>query len=152
VRRCPAICSLVVLLTGASLGAGCGKGEVASGAVVSIYVAAPLCRQAQAELRAAGGRVGSVKVRAACLPETTRGGHDDLAAAGRNARRATEDSTAVAFIEAPGPAAKFTRSIVQSADIAWLEASSAGKAMQRVLAAVEHRGSASPRDAVRESL
>lgn len=143
----PPLIALFVL-TAAALGAGCGEGEVASGASVSVYVAARLCKEAEGELTGAGGKAGDIDVRVVCLSEIARGGRDDLAVAGRNSRRATEDSASVAYLEAPGPAAKFTRSIVGSADIAWVETSSGSAAMRRILRALEQRGSASPRSAV----
>ncbi len=76
----------------------------------------------------------------------------DLAAAGANARRATEDSTSVAYLEAPGPAAKFSQSIVEAANIAWIKTSSGATAVHEILKALEERGSSSPRDAVWDSL
>ncbi|HET7507026.1 MAG TPA: hypothetical protein VFJ53_01590, partial [Solirubrobacterales bacterium] len=105
------LCALLVA-------AGCGEGGAASGATVSVYMAAPLCGQAS------GGRAGDLKVRLVCLAPVERGGKVDLAAAGADARRATEDSTAVAYVEAPGPAADFSRSIVEAADIGWIETDS----------------------------
>lgn len=121
--------------------AGCGEGGAASGATVSVYMAAPLCGQAS------GGRAADLKVRLVCLAPVEKGGKVDLAATGADARRATEDSTAVAYVEAPGPAARFSRSIVESADLAWIEASSGSKAMQRIFSALEGDDSA-PRQAV----
>ncbi|MGN6586872.1 MAG: hypothetical protein ACTHKT_05295 [Solirubrobacterales bacterium] len=140
------------LLALALVAAGCGEGGAAAGATVSVYAAAPLCAEAQRELAQAGGRSDDLKVRAVCLAPVETKGRADLAAAGANARRATEDSTAVAFLEAPGPAAKFSQSIVENADVAWIETKSGSTVMRRVLRALEERGSSSPRDAVRESL
>jgi hypothetical protein len=51
------------------------------------------------------------------------------------------------LLEAPGPTAKFSRPIVEAADVAWVETSSGGAAMQRILKALEGDGS-SPRKAV----
>lgn len=146
-RRLQAICIGLTLLLVAGA-AGCGEGEAASGATVSIYVAAPLCREAREGLAAAGGRAGELDVRAVCLAEIARGARADLAVAGGNARRASEDSTAVAYLEAPGPAAKFTRSIVEAAKIAWIETGSGSAVVPRVLRALDERGSSSPRSAV----
>jgi hypothetical protein len=122
--------------------AGCGEGGAASGATVSVYAAAPLCR-------AAGKRVhaGDLTVRVVCLAPVERRGRVDLATAGADARRATEDSTSVAYLEAPGPAARFSRPVVESAGIAWIETSSASAAMHRIVSALEAGGS-SPRKAV----
>lgn len=132
----------VVLVT------GCGEGGVGSGATVSVYVAAPLCKEADAALRKAGGKVGDLGVEAVCLAPVESKGRVDLAVAGANARRATEDSSSVAFVDAPGPAARFAEPIVESADIAWVETDSGGTAMREVLEALEERGSSSPRSAV----
>jgi hypothetical protein len=123
--------------------AGCGEGEAAGGATVSVYVAAPLCSEAQSQ----EGRVDDLEVRVVCLPARAEGGGTDLAAAGADARRATEDSTTVAFLEVPGPAARFSQSIVRAADIAWVKTSSGATAMRHVLRALEGDGS-SPRQAV----
>lgn len=136
-RRLQALLLLCALLAVA----GCGEGGAASGATVSVYMAAPLCAQAS------GGRAGDLKVRLVCLAPVQKRGEVDLAVAGANARRATEDSTAVAYVEAPGPAAEFSRSIIESADVAWIEASAGSKAMQRIVSALEEDGS-SPRQAV----
>lgn len=136
----------------AALGIGCGEGGAANGATVKVYVAASLCGEAQQELKREGGKAGDLRVSAVCLPPVESGGRVDLAQTGANARRATEDSTSVAYLEAPGPAAKFSQPIVESANIAWLEANSASTAMRRVLKALREAGSTSPRDAVRESL
>jgi hypothetical protein len=150
VRRLSA--TLALLALGGTLIAGCGESGVASGATVAVYVAAPLCAEAEAELRREGRGAGDVEVRAVCLAATETGDRSDLAAAGANARRAAEDSTAVAFLEAPGPAARFTQPIVEAAEIAWVETDSGSEAMRRVLDALGERGSTLPRDAVRDAL
>jgi len=131
----PALALLVV---------GCGGSGVSDGATVSIYVAAPLCKKAEQAVPDAG----ELKARAVCLPPVEKGGEADLVAAGADARRATEDSTSVAYLEAAGPGARFTEPIVDAAGIAWFEASSGSEGVRRVLRAVEERGSSSPRDAV----
>ena len=138
---------LVVLVV---LGVGCGQGGVSAGATVSVYVAAPLCEEARRELKTAGAQ--AVMVHAICLAPVQRDRRVRLAVAGSNARRATEDSTSVAFLESPGPAAGFSRRIVESADIAWVETSSAAPVVRRVLHAVADADDSSLRDAVRESL
>ncbi len=151
-RRLPAILGLCAIAVVAAVGSGCGEGGAAEGATVRVYVAGPLCREARQELESAGGKAGDLRVSAICLPSTESGGHVDLAQTGANARRATEDSTSVAYLESSGPGAKFSQPIVESATLAWLEASSGSIAMHRVLKALEEAGSSSPRDAVRESL
>lgn len=131
--------------------AGCGDGGVGEGANVNVYVAAPLCAGAERALgeRDAGGEVG---VRAVCLDPSESADRLDLAAAGANARRASEDSTAVAYLEPPGPANPFVRPIVEEARIAWLRTESGAAAMNRVLAAVDGAGSGSLRSEVRNGL
>jgi hypothetical protein len=142
------LCSIAV----AAAGSGCGEGGAASGATVKVYVAAPLCGEAQRELKSGGGKAGDLRVSAVCLPPTEAGGHVDLAQTGANARRATEDSASVAYLESAGPGAKFSQPIVEAANIAWLGTNSGTTAMRRILKALEEAGSSSPRDAVRESL
>jgi hypothetical protein len=131
---------------------GCGEGGASAGATVSAYVAAPLCREAQRQLSREAGSVEDLHVRVVCLPPVESAGRVDLARSGANARRATEDSTSVAYLEAPGRAAEFGEAIVESAGIAWLEAASGSTAMRRVLKALGEAGSSSPREAVRETL
>jgi hypothetical protein len=132
--------------------AGCGQGGTSSGATVHVYAAASLCRGAQHEVRKAGREAGDLQVRVVCLAPTVDGSRAELATTGANARRATEDSASVAFLEAPGPVAKFSRSVVESADVAWISTGSGSVAVRQVLQALGGRGSASPRDAVREAL
>lgn len=150
-RRLPAPLTGLLLLAATALGTGCGEGGTGAGATVSVYAAAPLCAEARRELAKEGGEADALKVRAVCLAPVEAKDGADLAAAGANARRATEDSTAVAYLEAPGPAAKFSQSIVENADVAWLETSSGAAATHSIFKALEGRGSSSPRDAVRES-
>ena len=101
-----------------------------------------------------GDEAGSVKVRVVCVKDAEgRGGRVDLATAGANARRATEDSSAVALIEEPGRANRFTRPILDEAQIGVIAGSSGEQAMTTVLDALESgSGSEPPREAVREGL
>jgi hypothetical protein len=151
-RPLASLAAFLVLLALAPFAAGCGEGGTTSGATVSAYVAAPLCREAQRELSRSGERAGGLELQVVCLPEVEREGRVDLAGAGTGARRAVEDSTTVAFLEAPGAAAKFRRPIVTSADIAFVEASSGAVALRRVRSALEDAGSSSPREAVLEQV
>lgn len=150
-RRHLALLPACVLIALGAVFTGCGEGGASNGATVSVYVAKPLCSAAEGELEKEGKRVGEVEVRIVCLPPVRRHGHADLATAGANARRATEDSTTVAFLEASAPAAKFTESIVKAADIAWIETDSGSAALHRILRALAD-GSSSPRNGVHESL
>lgn len=132
---------------------GCGSQGVAAGATVDVYVGAGLCPGAREALSRQQGRAGDVEVRALCLRPVVAGGKIDLAAQGANARRATEDSAAVAFVEAKGKPAEFARPIVEEAGIAFVEAASGEQAMERVLSAVADAGtSGSPREKVRDAL
>jgi hypothetical protein len=119
--------------------AGCGQDEgVAEGATVNVYVAAPLCAEAERELARRGGEAGDLRVRAICLPSAEGDGKLDLAAIGANARRATEDSSAVGYIGEPTEAATdFSAPILEAADIPQLSQSSGSAAMAKLLQAVE---------------
>jgi hypothetical protein len=132
---------------------GCGGGEgVAGGATVRVYASGSLCPGAKRELAREGGRAGDVHVRAVCLEATAAAGRLDLAAIGADARRASEDSAAVAYLEGPDRAgARFAQPILESAGIAHLVASSGEAGMRQVLGAIAEAGSGSLRDAVREA-
>lgn len=132
---------------------GCGEDQgVAAGAIVNAYFGAPLCTEAQGELERGDGRAGDIRVQVICLDEVARGRRLDLATVGANARRATEDSTAIAYVKSPGPANRFAQPIVEEAGIAFVTASSGVAAAQRVLRAVDDAGSGSLRDEVRKTL
>ena len=143
-------------------GAGCGGDDgVAAGATVRVYVGADLCPAAQHELKKGGDEAGDVKLEAVCLASDDggtssgkRGGGIDLATIGANARRATEDSSAIAYVESKSPANRFAQTIVEEANIAWTTSSSGGQAMRRVLRAVGEADtdSGSLRDEVRKTL
>jgi hypothetical protein len=133
--------------------AGCGAEEgVADDATVTAYVAVPLCKDAKRGLADEGARAGDVRVRVVCLLPVEHGGRLDLAAIGANARRATEDSTAIAYIEQPGPAGRFSEPIVDSAAIAWIASSSGSAAITRLLGAIGEADSSTLRGSVRDAL
>jgi hypothetical protein len=120
---------------------------------VSVYVGAPLCKAAKAELATHGASAGHFKIAARCLAPSERGGGGvDLATDGSNSRRATSDTSTVATLEAPGPGNKFTRSILESAGIPLLTSSSGSKAMKQVIEAVESAGTGNVRESVQEAL
>jgi len=146
-----AAAALAVLLLAAL---GCGQGEgVAEDATVTAYVDAPLCAEAERELLSHNSRAGSLNVKAVCLPSATEGKKLNLAILGANARRATEDSTAVAFLEAPNPrAARFTHPILETAEIPWLTSSSGKAAMANLLKLIEAEGSGSLRSSLQKRL
>jgi hypothetical protein len=144
------VCAVGVLLVA---GVGCGESEgVAAGATVAAYVEAPLCAGAQRELASAGGRAGDLHVRAVCLPGVSRGGRTDLAEVGANARRASEDSAAVGYLEPP-VSPSFSRPIVEAAGIAVVRGGSGQVVMRRLLGAIQEAGdSGSLRASVRDAL
>ena len=133
--------------------AGCGEGEgVSAGATVAAYVEAPLCSAAQRELASESGRAGEVRVRTVCLASVNNGGRTDLAKVGANARRATEDSAAVGYLEVP-VTPSFSRSIVEAAGIAVVRDASGAAAMRELLDAIREADDSGPlRESVRESL
>jgi hypothetical protein len=143
-----------IALAGVSLlaMAGCGEEEgVAEGAVVNVYAEAAVCAGAESGLERAGDEAGGIRVRIVCLPDVREGGRLDLAGLGANARRAAEDSSAVAYLEGSGlAAAKFSRPIVETAGIASVDVPP-GQATRRILAAIAADESGRPRDAVFES-
>ena len=145
-----AACGLLVVL------AGCGEGGgVGEGATATVYAGAAYCHLATRALEGEGGRAGSVRVRIHCLPATERAGHFDLAQIGANARRATEDSTTVAYIGEPEPhATRFAEPILEAAGIAMLPNMIGSKAMHRILHAIREAGtsSSSLREAVNDEL
>jgi hypothetical protein len=151
-------------LTGLLL-AGCGDEGVAAGATVRVYASQPLsgpeaaagkrfCAEAANELGRAGGKAGEVRLRLVCLDDTGGGGRWRLAAVGANARRATEDSTAVAYLGEPqAAAARFSLPILETAGIGRLRGDSGQAAMAAVLRAVREAGGAEDlRADVRSSL
>jgi hypothetical protein len=98
-------------------------------------------------------RAGDVRVEAVCLPSVEGKGKLKLATVGANARRATEDSTAVAFIEAPGSGNQFAEPILESAEIPSIHDRSGARAMAQLLHAIDSADtSGSLRSSVREEL
>jgi hypothetical protein len=132
---------------------GCGESEgVAAGATVAAYVEAPLCAEAERELAKEGRRAGEVRIRAVCLESVDSGQGTDLAQVGTNARRATEDSASVGYLELP-VTPSFSRPIVEAANIAVIRTSSGKTAMAQLLRAIaEADDSSSLRDSVRKNL
>jgi len=119
---------------------------------VTAYVAEPLCSEAQRELAGARGPAGELRVRAVCLPDPRSGEKLDLATIGANARSATEDSTAIAYIEALDPPAnRFSEPILETAELAGIYRSSGQKAMTQLLEAIQAWDGGSLRKSVRDS-
>jgi hypothetical protein len=126
---------------------------VADGATVTVYVAAPLCAEAERELAKRGGEAGGLRVRAICLPSAESDGQLDLAAIGANARRASEDATTIAYIGEPTHAAsRFSEPILEAAGIPQLPQSSGAKAMAKVLEALSQSAGGSLRQSVNDEL
>jgi hypothetical protein len=113
---------------------------VSSGATVTAYIVPPLCAEAERELEREKGRAGDLRVKVVCLPSVESNGRLKLATVGANARRATEDSTTVAYLEAPGKTARFSHPILETAEIPWIELSSGKLAMRRLLRAIRDAG------------
>jgi hypothetical protein len=128
-----ALCSFALLV------AGCGEGSgVADGAVVTVFVAGALCAEAKKELVNHGPEAGDVRVRAVCLSSSEKEGKLDLATIGANARRATEDSSSIAYIGEPTKAAsRFGETILEEAGIRQYAALPGARAMRQVLKALE---------------
>ena len=151
-RAAAAACALLLIATAAS---GCGEEEgVAEGATVSAYAERTVCGGSgplTAAVTTADGE--RVKLRVLCLRDA-RGGGVDLATAGANARRATQDSRTVAFLEAPDPAVgRFTHPILEMAGVGWVTTPASGQAavdrLARILAGAD---SGDLRADVREAL
>ncbi len=118
--------------------AGCGGAEgVADGATVTAYVVQPLCAEAERELAGENGRAGELRVKAVCLPKVESGGRLHLGTIGANARRATEDATAVAFLEAPGAGNDFSAPVLETAEVPAIYERSGRAAMASLLKAVD---------------
>lgn len=155
-RRLLAILAAPALL--AVLLSGCGEEGAAAGATVRIYVSAPLrgpealvgrrlCDEAR-EQAGQGKGDEEHELRVICL-DASVGGSWTLAQVGANARRATEDSTAVAYVGEPDAAArKQSRPIVEAAGIAELGGLSGREAVAKVVKAMEEGDASQPRDAV----
>ncbi len=151
--------TLVALVSLVILAAGCGEEGAASGATVTVYVSAPLrgpeaeagrrvCDEAREQ--AAQGRGGEeLRLRVVCLDASGPDGGWTLAQVGANARRATEDSTAIAYVGEPDPEARRqSRLIVDAAGIAELGGMSGREAVAAVQAAIAEGDESDPRQAV----
>lgn len=105
---------------------------------MTVYVGGDsLCDSATRELDRSGEKAGEFRVRMVCLK-----GAGTLAGAGAGARRATEDSTTVGYIAAPGPPSRFSRSILEAAGIAQITTNFGAAGMSRLLRAIEQAGDA----------
>jgi hypothetical protein len=126
---------------------------------VRVYISAPLrgpeagagrrpCDEAREQATQEKGREGH-ELRVVCLDASGGGGGWTLAQVGANARRATEDSTTVAYVGEPDVVArKQSRPIVEAAGIAELGGLSGREAVAKVVRAMEEGDASQPRDAV----
>jgi hypothetical protein len=152
-----------LLLLAAVFGAtavGCGEGGAEAGARVRVYVSAPLhgaeaaagrrlCAGARDGAARVGGEVEDLELEVVCLDAAGEGGRWTLGQVGANARRATEDSSAVAYVGEPDPLArKQSRPIVAAAEIAELGGVSGEEAVAAVVTAIRDGDADHPRDAV----
>jgi hypothetical protein len=130
--------------------AGCGDEGVAEDATVAVYVSTPLCAGAKQELARRDGRAGERRVRVVCADDAGSADLSTLAAIGAAARRATEDSSSVAYIGAADPIAiRFSEPILEEADIPRISADSGEASMGRLLRALQRADSSG---SLRESL
>lgn len=155
--RLPTI--LFACLLGAALLSGCGEGGAEEGARVTVYVSAPmsgpetkagrqLCDGARREVRRVA-TVEGLELAVVCLDATEGDGRWTLARVGANARQATEDSTAVAYVGEPDARAREqSRPIVDAAGIAEIGGVGGEEAVASVVAAIEEGDASEPRQAV----
>jgi hypothetical protein len=139
----------------AAVAVGCGdEAGVADSATVSVYVSAPLCADAKSELARQGNRANDLRLRAICVDDVGGTGDARLAATGASARRATEDSTAIAYIGTLDPTAvRFSEPILEEADIPRISTDSGTAAMDKLLRALEEADdSGSLRESVTDEL
>jgi ABC-type branched-subunit amino acid transport system substrate-binding protein len=114
--RALALVAAAVLATAAITGCSVsGSGGVADDAPLDVYLSVPLSgpraaegkaieAQARRALAAAGGKAGAHPIALKVLDSTGGGRAIDLAAVGANARTASEDAAAIAYIGEVGPA------------------------------------------------
>jgi hypothetical protein len=146
---------LLLVIAVAVVVAGCGEGNgTEEGAVVTAYVEAPLCAEADKQLALDGAEAGDVRVRVTCLLQPRKGEKLHLSQIGINARRATEDSSSIAYIAVPEKrASSFSLPILEEADIPQLTSSSGADAISQLLRAIEEADDAgSLREAVSDEL
>jgi hypothetical protein len=127
---------------------------VSQGATVSVYAVGSSCSEAKRVLGGHGAEAGKVRVRVVCVSDGEGSKSWTLAAVGANARRASQDSTTVAYLADPDPtAAEYSRSILEEAGIALLSGESGAAEMHQLLKALEEAGNASNlRESVNKSL
>lgn len=131
--RHPRLASVAACLLLAVAIAGCGEETgVADDARLSVYAEAALCPGAERALAEAGGRAGSFQLKVICLPAGGDAKGLDLAAIGADARRATEDSTTIAYLGTPRTR-PFSETILESPGIPSIYTTSGATAMSQLL-------------------
>ncbi|MDX6636478.1 MAG: hypothetical protein QOF06_2681 [Solirubrobacterales bacterium] len=127
---------------------------------MTVYVSAPLhgaeagagrrlCEGARAAAARSGGEIEDLELAVVCLDAAGETGRWTLAQVGANARRATEDSTTVAYVGEPdSQARKQSRPIVAAAEIAELGGLSGKAAVEKAVAAIREGNASEPRSAV----
>jgi hypothetical protein len=156
---------LLVLLAGLGVNvAGCGEEGAAGGATVTVYVSAPLrgeeagagrrlCDEAREQAGQGKGDDEDLKLQVECLDAAGPKGEWTLAQVGANARLATEDSTAVAYIGEPDPQArKQSHPILDAAGIAQVGNGSGREAIARIQSALRDSDQSDPRAAIFDAL
>lgn len=147
-----AAAAVAVLISVPAFG-GCGEEGTTEGATLSVYVSRPLCAGARQALREDGPRAGEFRLRAVCVDDTGGSGGTRLAAIGAAARRATEDSTAIAYVGTRDPIAiRFSEPILEAADVARISAGSGRAAVDRLRRALGRAEGADPRASIAEML
>lgn len=147
-RRVVVLALFACALTAGALGCG-GEEGVAADATVTAYVEAPLCEGAGKQ---SGVTSNGVRIRFVCLPDPHGAGGVELATVGANARRAVEDSAAIAFVEALDPKVnRFSHPILAAAGVGWFTAASREEGMLRLLEAVAEADRGSLRADVRDA-
>lgn len=158
-----ALCALVLVAVGA---AGCGEEEgVAEGAVVNVYVEAPLCEEGSSDVPVPLPEDAVFGARVVCLDDPGNPGGDrlgqgvggprriDLATVGANARRATQDASTIAYLQRDDHAvSRFTRPILDAAGVGWIAADDLGSALRQLTRALAEADSNELRADVREAL
>lgn len=121
---------------------------------MTVYAGIATCQSAQRAVESKADQVAPLRIRVRCLPAVEHLGRFDLAQIGDNARRASEDSTTIAYIGEVEPHAnRFATPILEEAGIAQLAEMSGPAAVAKILAAVEVAGgSGSLREAVHDEL
>jgi hypothetical protein len=152
---------LVAVLAGAL--AGCGEEGASEDATLTVYVSGPLqgpeaaqgqrrCDEARETVRIEH-EPGDHWLRVVCLDASGPDGRWTLAKVGSNARRATEDSAAVAYVGEPDrQARRQSRPILEAAGIVEFGNSGGRQAIEEVFAALREDDSDDPRAAVYDAI